>query len=166
MKREDALKKAFDTEPMPYIAILGPFITLYMFTCDLLKKIAKTNDIDPADYINTVDSDNKDVITDAQYVIEHHMKDEVKKAIERQIDTYADGIFRESKDFMETCKKTGNTDIARQLLDLFEKNQDKMSTNDMFEAMKEIKETLKEENIDKLVDEDFKVLNPDTDLKN
>ena len=166
MKKEDMLKKPFDTEPMPYIAILGPLITLYMFTCDLLRKIAKTNDMDPVDYINTINDDNKDVIEDAQYVIEHHMKDEVKKAVQGQIDTYAGGIFKESKDFMETCKKTGNIDIASQILDLFEKNQDKMSTNDMFDTMKEIKETLEEERVDKLVDEDFKVLNPDIDLKN
>ena len=49
------------------------------------------------------------------------------------------------KQFMEKCKDTGNQDIAEQLLDIFEKNKDKMSIDDMFDTMKEIKETLEED---------------------
>lgn len=165
--KHDKLEEAFKTEPMPYIAILAPFMNLYAFTCELLRKIAKGNDLEPDEYIQEVNDDNRDVMSDAHYVIDYHMKEKVKESMDKQIDTYAGGMFKDSKQFMDKCKETGNQDIAEQLLDIFEKNKDKMSVDDMFDTMKEIKKTLEEdEEINKLVDKDYKLLNPDTDLKN
>ena len=165
--KHDKLEETFETEPMPYVAILGPFMNLYSFTSELLRKIAKGNDLEPDEYIQEVNDDNRDVMSDAHYVIDYHMKEKVRESMDKQIDTYAGGIFKDSKQFMEKCKDTGNQDIAEQLLDIFEKNKDKMRIDDMFDTMKEIKETLEEdEQINKLVDEDYKLLNPDTDLKN
>ena len=165
--KHQQLEEAFESEPMPYVAILAPFMNLYLFTKELLTRIANNNDLEPDEYINEVNDDNNCVMADAHYVINYHRKKKVRKIMDKQIETYAGGIFKDSKQFMEKCKDTGNQDIAEQLLDIFEKNKDKMSIDDMFDTMKEIKKTLEEdEELNKLVDEDYKLLNPDTDLKN
>ena len=118
---------------------------LYMFTKELLRKIAKGNNIEPDEYIQEVNDDNRNVMADAHYVINYHLKDKVKQSMDKQIDTYAGGIFKESKQFMEKCKETGNQDIVEQIFDIFDKNKDKMNINDMFDTMKEIKQSLDED---------------------
>ena len=143
--KNDNLEELFETEPMPYVAILAPFMNLYMFTKELLRKIAKGNNIEPDEYIQEVNDDNRNVMADAHYVINYHLKDKVKQSMDKQIDTYAGGIFKESKQFMEKCKETGNQDIVEQIFDIFDKNKDKMNINDMFDTMKEIKQSLDED---------------------
>ena len=143
--KNDNLEELFETEPMPYVAILAPFMNLYMFTKELLRKIAKGNNIEPDEYIQEVNDDNRNVMADAHYVINYHLKDKVKQSMYKQIDTYAGGIFKESKQFMEKCKETGNQDIVEQIFDIFDKNKDKMNINDMFDTMKEIKQSLDED---------------------
>ena len=50
---------------------------------------------------------------------------------------------------------------------MFEKNKHVMSPDDIFDTIKEVANTIREEReINKIVDEDYKIINPDTDLKN
>ena len=165
--KHQQLEEAFESEPMPYIAILAPFMNLYLFTKELLTRIANNNDLEPDEYIKEVNDDNNCVMADAHYVINYHRKKKVRKIMDKQIETYAGGIFKESKEFMDKCKETGNEEIAHQLMEIFEKNKGELNADEMFETMKDIKKTLDEdEKLNKQVDEDFRTIWPDTDLKN
>lgn len=167
MKKDyNKLAEAYEKEPMPYVAILGTFINLLYFAKEMLKRIGNDNNIDPEEYISLINEDNHNVISDAEYVIAHHRKKEVKKAMDEQVKTYAGGIFQESREFMKKMRETGNEGIAEQLLDVFEKNKGHMTAEDIFNIMDEVKDTIEDEEIEKMVDKDFKTIWPNTDIKN
>ena len=168
MKKDDtALERAFKEDPMPYMALMGVFAQMYEFTMHLVSKIAETNDIEVKTLVNEINDDNNDILHDALYCLNHHRKKEVIKNMEKQADNYANGEFKEARKFMALCSKTGNKHLANELLDVFEKNKHVMSADDIFDTIKEVANTIREEReINKIVDEDYKIINPDTDLKN
>ena len=86
--------------------------------------------------------------------------------MDEQVMTYAGGIFHESREFMKKMRETGNEHIAEELLDVFQKNKSHMSAEDVFDIMKEIKDAVEDEEVEKMIDKDFKTIWPDTDVKN
>ena len=167
MKKDySELTKAYEAEPMPYVAIMGTFRNLLYFAKEILIRICKDNDLDPEEYIPMINKDNHNVISDAEYVVAHHKKKKVRKAMDEQVMTYAGGIFHESREFMKKMRETGNEHIAEELLDVFQKNKSHMSAEDVFDIMKEIKDAVEDEDVEKMIDKDFKTIWPDTDVKN